>query len=111
MRAMENTTLCAANSYERKYYLNPEFGKLPDQVKDELKAMSALFGEEVGGILEMQFDEEGELLIRTSAEEDDIAYDEIGAGLLIKKIRSEHRQLFEELTLFYKVVFLGEKFE
>ena len=104
-----NTVLCAANSYERKYYLNPEFGKLPDQVKDELKAMSALFVEEVGGILEMRFSEEGELLISTIAEEDDIAYDEIGAGLLIKKIRNEHRQLFEELTLYFKVVFLGEK--
>ncbi len=107
----EQVVLCAANSYDRKYYLNPEFGKLPDAVKDELKAMSALFAEEAGGIFEMFFDEDGELNIRTQAEETDLTYDEIGAGLLIKRLRSERRQLFEELTLFYKVVFLGEKFE
>ena len=111
MDMQSDTVLCAANSYERKYYLNPEFGKLPDQVKDELKAMSALFAEEVGGVFEMHFNEEGELMMSTSAEEGDPSYDEIGAGLLIKKIRSEKRELFEELSLFYKVVFLGEKFE
>lgn len=107
----ENVVLCAANSYERKYYLNPEFGKLPDAVKDELKSMAALFAEEAGGFFEMVFDEEGELMMKTYAEETDPAYDEIGAGLLIKKLQSDRKQLFEELTLFYKVVFLGEKFE
>ena len=106
-----NVVLCAANSYERKYYLNPEFGKLPDAVKDELKSMSALFAEEAGGIFEMLFDEDGELLIKTEAEDNDPAYDEISAGLLIKKLRSEKKQLFQELSLFYRVVFLGEKFE
>ena len=59
----------------------------------------------------MVFDEDGELIIKTEAEENDPAYDEIGSGLLVKKLRSEKRQLFEELTLFYKVVFLGEEAE
>ena len=73
--------------------------------------MSVLFTEEVGGVFEMVFDEDGELIIKTEAEENDPAYDEIGSGLLVKKLRSEKRQLFEELTLFYKVVFLGEEAE
>ena len=28
--------LCGANSYEEKYYLNPDFEQLPDAVKNEL---------------------------------------------------------------------------
>lgn len=108
---MCETVLCAANSYKKKYYFNQEFGKLPEQVRDELKSMSVLFTEEVGGVFEMVFDEDGELIIKTEAEENDPAYDEIGSGLLVKKLRSEKRQLFEELTLFYKVVFLGEEAE
>ncbi len=104
----DEIVLCAASSYEKKYYLNPEFDMLPAQVKEELQAMSVLFTEEMGGLFEILFNDEGELLLRTSAGEDDIAYDEIGAGLLVKELRKEHRELFEELTLFFRVVFLGE---
>ena len=35
--------LCGANSYEEKYYLNPDFEQLPDHVKDELKIMCVLY--------------------------------------------------------------------
>ena len=27
----EKIILCGANSYEKKYYLNPDFGQLPDR--------------------------------------------------------------------------------
>ncbi len=111
MSEVNEVVLCAANSYERNYYLNPEFGKLPDAVKDELKALSALFAEQVGGIFEILFDEEGEMMMRTDHEPGDFGFDEIGAGLLINKVRRDHAQLFEELSLFYRVVFLGEKLD
>ena len=51
------TVLCAANSYKQLYYLNPEFGKLPDAVKAELQAMCVLYTEDVGGILTVGFDD------------------------------------------------------
>ena len=31
----EEIVLCAANSYEQKYYLNPEFEMLPESIKQE----------------------------------------------------------------------------
>ena len=52
----ENVVLCVSNSYEKKYYFNPDFDKLPDDVKNELKIMCVLFTEEVGGILDMEFE-------------------------------------------------------
>ena len=39
----ENVVLCVSNSYEKKYYFNPDFDKLPDDVKNELKIMCVLF--------------------------------------------------------------------
>ena len=38
----EEMVLCAASSYEQKYYLNPEFESLPEAVKQELQIMCVL---------------------------------------------------------------------
>jgi len=45
----EKIVLCGANSYEEKYYLNPDFSGLPDHIKDELKIMCVLYVNDVGG--------------------------------------------------------------
>ena len=103
----ENVVLCVSNSYEKKYYFNPDFDKLPDDVKIELKIMCVLFTEEVGGILDMEFDEEGNLLFKSSADEGDLLYDEIACGMLVKKYQYEKRELLESLEMFFKVFFLG----
>lgn len=103
----ENVVLYVSNSYEKKYYFNPDFDKLPDDVKNELKIMCVLFTEEVGGILDMEFDEEGNLLFKSSADEGDLLYDEIACGMLVKKYQYEKRELLESLEMFFKVFFLG----
>ncbi len=104
----ENIVLCAASAYEKKFYLNEEFTKLPDEIKDELKIMCVLFTEEVGGILTLEYDEEGTLLFKTEYDEGDILYDDIACGMLIKKLQYEKRELLESLEMFYKVFFIGE---
>lgn len=103
----ENVVLCAASAYEKKFYLNEEFSKLPDDIKNELKIMCVLFTEEAGGILTLEYDEEGNLLFKTEADEGDLLYDDIVAGMLIKKLRYEKIELLESLEMFYKVFFLG----
>ena len=35
----EKVVLCGANSYEQKYYFNQDFGKLPEQIRQELQIM------------------------------------------------------------------------
>lgn len=103
----KNVVLCASNSYEKKYYFNPEFDKLPDDIKNELKIMCVVFTEEVGGILDMEFDGDGNLLFKSEADEGDLLYDDIACGMLIKKLQYEKRDLLESLEMFYKVFFLG----
>ena len=57
----ENIVLCGANAYEQKYYFNPDFSSLPSAVQDELQIMCVLYTEDVGGVLLLEFDEEGSL--------------------------------------------------
>lgn len=104
----ENVVLCASSAYEKKFYLNEVFDKLPEDIKNELKIMCVLFTEEVGGILTLEFDENGTLLFKTEADENDLLYDDIACGMLIKKLQYEKRDLLESMEMFYRVFFLGE---
>jgi len=103
---MENKKiiLCGTNSYEKKYYYNEKFSKLPKSIQEELHIICVLYTEEVGGVFTISFDEEGSLILETIAEENDYLYDEISAGLLIKKIQSTREELFESLTLYFKAL-------
>ena len=103
--------LCGANSYEEKYFFNPDFNRLPDDVKDELHVISVLFTQEVGGIFLILFDEDGEVLLETRSDEDDMLYDEVSAGLMIGEIRRNRQELFAQIKLFYRVFMLGESIE
>ena len=105
----ENVALCCSNAYERKFYLNEDFQALPQHIKDELKIMCVLFTEDVGGILTLEYDQEGSLAFSVRAESGDFFFDEIGSELKIKELRREKRELLESLELFYKVFFLGEE--
>ena len=67
-----------------------------------------LFTEEVGGIFTFVFEEDGSLTMETDAEEDDIYYDEISSGLLIREIRRNKQELLESLSLYYRVFVLKE---
>lgn len=102
------TILCVSNSYVKKFYMNPNFMELPEYVRDELKAMCVIYTEDVGGILELVFNEDGDLDFRTTCEENDFFYDEIGSVLKIKEYRSVKQDLLESLEMYYKVRFLGQ---
>ena len=107
----DKMVLCASSAYEKKFYLNENFEGLPQHVKDELKIMCVLFTEDVGGVLSLEFDENGNLELNTSADEGDLLYDEIGSVLRIKQIRKEKQELLASLEMYYRVIFLGEHYE
>lgn len=102
------TILCAASAYEEKYYLNQDFSGLPEAVKEELQIMCVLYTADVGGILTLQYDEQGNLLLNVTSDEDDFLFDEIGSVLKIKQIQAQKRELLEALELYYRAVFLKE---
>ena len=98
--------LCGANSYEEKYYLNPDFEQLPGSVKDELKIMCVLYVNDVGGILTLVYEENGDLCFEVTSKEFDPMFDEIGSQLKIKELQREKQDLLEALQMYYKVFFL-----
>ena len=100
--------LCGASAYDRKFYLNESFANLPDSIKDELKIMCVLFTEDIGGILTLEYTEEGNLQFDVLCDEGDLLFDEIGCGLKIKQLRQEKKELLEALEMYYKVFVLGE---
>lgn len=106
----ERVILCVSNSYEKKFYINPDFSSLPQSVQDELKIMCVLFTEDVGGLLSLVFEEDGTLVFEVSADEGDLLYDDIGSALKIKQLQQTKRELLESLELFFKVFFLGGEF-
>ena len=106
---LQGTVLCGANSYKEMYYFNDQFASLPQSIRDELKAMCVLFTEEVGGILTLTFLSDGRLVFRTMVDDFDYYYDEIEAGLQISKLQKEKQELLENLELYYRAFFLGEK--
>ncbi len=100
--------LCAANSYEMKYYFNQKFNGIPDSIKDELHILCVLFTEEVGGVFSIVFEEDGSVSLETNADDDDIYYDEISSGLMVGEVRRKRQELLESLSLYYRVFILHE---
>lgn len=107
----DEVVLCVANAYQQKYYFNDNFKELPELIQQELQIMCVLITEDVGGVLELVFDEDGELEFRTSYEDNDFLYDEIGSVLKVKQYRNEKREILEAVETYYKVRFLGEGLE
>ena len=107
----EKVVLCGANSYEEKYYLNPQFSKLPEHIRQELQIMCVLYTADVGGVLLLVFDENGNLELKVEHNEGDFSFDEIGSVLKIKELQDTKEELFKSLEMFYKVFYLGEETE
>lgn len=105
---LDKVVLCASSAYEQKYYLNEDFNGLPETIKEELKIMCVLFTEDVGGILTLEYDEDGNLMFNVTSDEGDLLFDEIGSVLKIKELQRNKEELLESLELYYKVVVLGE---
>ena len=104
----ERVTLCGANSYTQKYYLNDKFARLPEQIRQELQVMCVLFVEDVGGVLTLEFLENGILTLNVSKDDADYLFDEIGSELKIRQIQREQRELLDGLEKYYRIVFLGQ---
>lgn len=101
---MENKVLCGSSAYKKKYYLNPEFNGLPEEVKKELKILCVGFTEEVGGILTLEFKPQGNLIFRVEAEENDQRFDEIGSGLKIKQLQNTRGELLRSMELYNRII-------
>ena len=100
--------LCGASAYDQKYYFNKKFDRLPENIKEELHILCVLFTEEVGGVFTVAFTPTGDVEMETQHDEGDLLYDDIGSELLIKKVRQKKQELFQALSIYFKVTFLHQ---
>lgn len=108
MEDQNRVVLCGANSYEQKYFFNEKYNNLPESIKEELRVITVLFTEEVGGIFLIGFDEDGDVFLTADPGQEDIYYDEISSGLLVSEVRRKRAELFEQLSLYYKMMSEGD---
>ena len=99
----DRVILCGASSYDKLFYFNPEFDRLPEEIKEDLKVLCVLFTEDVGGTFRLEFSPDGTLHMTVESREDDFFFDEIGSELKIRDIRLDQRELLEQLEMYYKL--------
>lgn len=103
----DKQVIAGANCVDQKFYIDPKFSKLPEQIQEEIQIICVTLSEKLGCIFLMGFYEDGEVYFETVQFEDDINFDHIGSELEIKRVVKLHKELIESLTLWYQVVILG----
>jgi len=100
---MKKDVIVAASVYTQKLYVNPEYSDLPAEIKKELSIIATNLAEKLHCAFYISINEDGDIKLATEAQKDDFSYDEIGAGLEIKKIQNDKKDLLRALYLWCQV--------
>ena len=100
---MEKKVLAGASREKQKYFFEPSFNEIPQAVKDEIRNICILMAERLGCTFLMSFEETGDLVFEIIKNEGDFDFDDIGAELEIKSLKSEKKELIKALKLWYVI--------
>ena len=100
---MEKRVLAGASREKQKYFFEPAFNEIPQAVKDEIRNICILMAERLGCTFLMSFEETGDLVFEIIKNEGDFDFDDIGAELEIKSLKSEKKELIKALKLWYVI--------
>lgn len=100
---MEKKVLAGASREKQKYFFEPAFNEIPQAVKDEIRNICILMAERLGCTFLMSFEETGDLVFEIIKNEGDLDFDDIGAELEIKSLKSEKKELIKALKLWYVI--------
>ena len=100
---MEKKVLAGASREKQKYFFEPAFNEIPQAVKDEIRNICILMAERLGCTFLMSFEETGDLVFEIIKNEGDFEFDDIGAELEIKSLKSEKKELIKALKLWYVI--------
>lgn len=105
---VELIPIIVSNSYIKKYYLDERLSVLPKEVRDTLKIVFVKLTEEIGGIVEVSFDnKEYDLVFKSYSNDDDYNFDKINADYKLSRIEREHKEIFDQIAKFCKFKFNG----
>lgn len=100
---MEKKVLAGASREKQKYFFEREFDSLPQSVKDEIRNICIIMAERLGCTFLIYFEESGDILFEIIKNEGDFDFDDIGAELEIKSLKSEKKELIKSLKLWYVI--------
>ena len=100
---MEKKVLAGASREKQKYFFEPAFNEIPQAVKDEIRNICILMAGRLGCTFLMSFEETGDLVFEIIKNEGDFDFDDIGAELEIKSLKSEKKELIKALKLWYVI--------
>ena len=100
---MEKKVLAGASREKQKYFFEPAFNEIPQAVKDEIRNICILMAARLGCTFLMSFEETGDLVFEIIKNEGDFDFDDIGAELEIKSLKSEKKELIKALKLWYVI--------
>ena len=103
---MAEMTLCGASHYNHKYFFNPQFDRLPDDVKQALKKLCIGFTEDVGGIFTIDFGFDGTPHFTVGTAQSDTEFSELASKIAIEKMQTEETVLMQSLALYYRIFIL-----
>ena len=108
---MEKQILAIASYEKQKYFIEPKFEALPEEIQKELKVICVLTAQKLCCTFLIGFKKEGDIYFETIKSKQCIDFDDIGAELEIKKIQLENKDLLKALKVWYIVFFTeqGEK--
>ena len=105
---MKKRILAVASYEKQKYFIEPKFQILPEEIQKEIKIMCVLTAQKLCCTFLIGFERQGDIYFETIKEQQNIDFDDIGAELEIKKIQSEKEQLLKALKLWYIIYFTEE---
>ncbi len=105
---MKKQILAVASYEKQKYFIEPKFQILPEEIQKEIKIMCVLTAQKLCCTFLIGFEKQGDIYFEAIKEQQNIDFDDIGAELEIKKIQSEKEQLLKALKLWYIIYFTEE---
>ncbi|MEA4971595.1 hypothetical protein SDC9_200948 [bioreactor metagenome] len=100
---MDKKVLAGASREKQKYFFEPEFNELPDAIKLEIKNICIIMAERLGCTFLICFEESGDIVFEVVKNDSDVDFDDIGAELEIKSLKSEKKELIKSLKLWYVI--------
>ncbi|MCI1959566.1 MAG: DUF6145 family protein [Clostridia bacterium] len=100
---MDKKIMAAASFEKQKFFIDPEFAAIPDEVKKEVQTICVYLAEKLMCTFIMGFHENGDVYFETIKGEDISDFDDIGAELEIKALRKDKAKLLEALKIWYVI--------
>lgn len=100
---MEKRILAAASFEQQKFFFEPEFKEMPENIKQEVKILCVTTAQKLSCTFSIGFYDDSEVFFEIIKPEDYIDFDDIGAELEIKELQRKEKEFIKSLSLWHTI--------